>query len=130
MGRPIGVEKKAEILALADEGHTCSEIGRRVGVERHTVKKYVDAELARVAGEEEVVAQADAEKFAAKVPAGRMTEAEFVKLRWLLEFVEFLPCECGLRLPYPAHVPGEMSLKCLRCGLGWAVTVKPNQATA
>ena len=121
MGRPIGVEKKAEILGLLAEGHTCSEIGRRVGVGRHTVQKYVDAEVARVAAEEEVVAEADAEKLAAKVPAAQLSENELEGLRWLATQVGYVRCDCGASLPYFAYLLDKVSITCGGCQRVWTV---------
>ena len=124
MGRPIGVEKKKEILALLAEGHTCSEVGRRAEVDRHTVKKLADDEVDRVAAEQAAAEKAGVVDALVNVPAARLSEVDVVKLQRLLEFVEFLACECGLRLPHFAHVAGEQSLTCLRCGQGWNVTTK------
>ncbi len=87
MGRPIGVEKKKEVLALLAEGHTCSEVGRRAGVDRHTVKKIADEEAERVAAEEAAAVAAKAAGDAARVaadferlPASAISKAQVGKL--------------------------------------------------
>jgi len=106
-------------MALAEEGHTISEIGRRVGVERHTVKKYVD-EAAKAAGAERA-AENSAQALAdfEKAPASLLTQAQVGKLVALLDTVELHLCSCGHQIPLLGHVQAELKVKCLRCGTWW-----------
>ena len=38
----IALEKQLDIITLHKQGHSCSEIARRLGIDRRTVQKYID----------------------------------------------------------------------------------------
>ena len=119
MGKPIDVEKRQELLRLAAEGHTCSEIGRRLAMDRHTVKMYVEAaeqeaEEARAAERSEQ-ALVDFER----APAAMLTKSQVARLAWLAEVIELERCKCGQPIPLLGHIKAYLVVRCLRCGTWW-----------